>query len=40
MDEIEHDLKAIPEQYTVWFAIAFPMLKQWVEKTQYADVTT
>jgi len=39
MEEIEHDLKAIPEQYTVWFAIAFPMLKQWVEKTQYADVT-
>lgn len=32
LDEIEKDLEATPEKYTVWFRIAFPKLLQWMRE--------
>jgi isopentenyl-diphosphate delta-isomerase len=39
MEEIEHDLQAVPEQYTAWFAIAFPRVKAWMEQAKISHVS-
>ncbi|MBI1779882.1 MAG: isopentenyl-diphosphate Delta-isomerase [Sphingobacteriales bacterium] len=31
MEEIEETLQSHPKKYTVWFHIAFPQLKQWMQ---------
>jgi isopentenyl-diphosphate delta-isomerase len=31
MKEIEETMESHPQKYTVWFRIAFPQLKQWLE---------
>jgi len=31
LDEIANDLKVKPDEYTVWFQIAFPKLKEWLQ---------
>lgn len=36
MDEIEHDLQVVPQVYTEWFKIAFPLLKEWMQKNNSA----
>jgi isopentenyl-diphosphate delta-isomerase len=33
-DEIESSLSDHPEKYTVWFRIAYPMLKKWMHERQ------
>jgi isopentenyl-diphosphate Delta-isomerase len=35
MQYIEQDLQAQPQNYTVWFAIAFPKLQQWLQTNTY-----
>jgi isopentenyl-diphosphate Delta-isomerase len=35
MQDIETDLINNPQQYTVWFTIAFPKLKLWMQSTNY-----
>ena len=32
METIRTSLKIAPEQYTVWFKIAFPLLEEWMQK--------
>lgn len=32
MDEIADDLQTAPQAYTAWFKIAFPLLKEWMQK--------
>jgi isopentenyl-diphosphate Delta-isomerase len=32
MNEIAADLEAVPHVYTEWFKIAFPLLKEWMQK--------
>ena len=36
MSEIEQDLQTVPHVYTEWFKIAFPMLKEWMQKNKFA----
>lgn len=33
--EIENDLQQQPGHYTAWFAIAFPLLKKWMEEQKH-----
>lgn len=34
MKELEESLKTAPHKYTSWFAIAFPEVKKWLNKTK------
>lgn len=35
MDLIEQELEQFPDQYTAWFKIAFPLVKQWVHQNNF-----
>jgi isopentenyl-diphosphate Delta-isomerase len=36
MQEIAADLEAVPNHYTEWFKIAFPILAEWMQKNSFA----
>lgn len=38
--EIEADLHTNPETFTEWFKIAFPLLKDWMDKNQFLNAAT
>ena len=35
MDTIEQELERMPDQYTAWFKIAFPLVKQWMLQNHF-----
>lgn len=35
MDLVERELEQFPDQYTAWFKIAFPLVKQWVYQNNF-----
>jgi isopentenyl-diphosphate delta-isomerase len=39
MDEIEQDIQTAPHVYTEWFKIAFPLLKEWMQKNKFAHAS-
>lgn len=40
MDEIGQDIQIVPHVYTEWFKIAFPLLKEWMQKNKFAHAST
>lgn len=39
MNEIADDLQTAPQVYTEWFKIAFPLLKEWMQKNTVTHAT-
>ena len=39
-EDIETELQTLPQQYTEWFKIAFPLLKEWVQKNKVVHEAT
>jgi isopentenyl-diphosphate Delta-isomerase len=39
-EDIETELQTLPHQYTEWFKIAFPLLKEWMQKNKVVHEAT